>query len=317
MIEVDPPPPTVARSLADAQALGLKRIDAQLLLLHTLGPACPSRAWLLAHDTQTLTTDQWARFRAGVERRLDDEPLAYITGQQEFFGIDLRVDNRVLVPRPDTETLVQWALDVLNRTTAGIEPLRVLDLGTGSGAIALALKATRPDLQVSALDASGGALAVAAANAQRLALDVAFQQGNWLNGVADDFDVIVSNPPYIAEHDSHLNALRHEPAQALTSGSDGLADLRCIIAQAPAHLDRGGWLLLEHGYDQATAVRELLHRVGFEAVQSHRDLSGIERCSGGQWVPSNATKGDRRGLSLTPAVSLPTTSACVDPPNGR
>lgn len=288
MREADLTPATVAQSLANAQALGLTRLDAQLLLLHALGRADHDRAWLLTHDTQSLTADQQASFRAKVQRCLTDEPLAYITGHKEFFGLDLAVDQRVLVPRPDTETLVQWALDVLNQTAAGTESLRVLDLGTGSGAIALALKATRPALQVSALDASSGALALAIENAQRLQLDVAFQQGCWLDGLTESFDVIVSNPPYIAEHDSHLNALRHEPLLALTSGTDGLADLRCIIEKAPAHLYPGGWLLLEHGYDQAAAVRELLRRVGFEAVQSCHDLGGIERCSGGRWPPKQS-----------------------------
>lgn len=287
---VDVPPATVAQALRQAQAQGLQRLDAQLLLLQVLGRPGHDRAWLLTHDTQSLTADQLASFSVSAQRRLNDEPLAYITGHQEFFGLDLCVDNRVLIPRPDTETLVQWALDVLAQMTTGTEPLRALDLGTGSGAIALALKTTRPDLRVNALDASSDALALASENARRLQLDVAFQQGCWLGGVADSFDVIVSNPPYIAAHDSHLKALRHEPLQALTSGTDGLADLRCIITQAPAHLRSGSWLLLEHGYDQAQAVRELLRQAGFEAVQSRHDLGGIERCSGGRWVPTNATQ---------------------------
>jgi release factor glutamine methyltransferase len=290
MRESDLAPATVAQSLAHAQALGLTRLDAQLLLLHALGRPDHDRAWLLTHDTQSLTADQQASFKAKVQRCLTDEPLAYITGHKEFFGLDLAVDQRVLVPRPDTETLVQWALDVLNQTAAGAEPLRVLDLGTGSGAIALALKSARPDLQVSALDTSSGALALAIENAQRLQLNVAFRQGCWLDGVADSFDVIVSNPPYIAARDPHLKALHHEPLLALTSGTDGLTDLRCIIEQAPAHLYPGGWLLLEHGYDQAQSVRNLLHQAGFEAVQSHRDLSGVERCSGGQWVSNHSTE---------------------------
>lgn len=281
------PSTSAAQALRQAQAQGLERLESQLLLLHALGRDDHDRAWLLMHDTQALTREQQTLFNASLQRRLDDEPLAYITGHQEFFGLDLRVDKRVLVPRPDTETLVQWALDVVKHTGRGMKPLRVLDLGTGSGAIALAIKATKADLEVSALDLSVDALALARDNARRLQLDISFRQGSWLGDVCDSFDVIVSNPPYIAEHDSHLNALRHEPTQALTSGRDGLTDLRKIIAQAPSRMRPGGWLLLEHGYDQAAAVRTLLQEAGFEAVQSRRDLSGIERCSGGQYPPSH------------------------------
>jgi release factor glutamine methyltransferase len=185
----------------------------------------------------------------------------------------------VLVPRPDTETLVEWALEL---PPTGLPHPAVLDLGTGSGAIALALKAARPAWQVTALDYSADALAVARTNAKRLGLAVHFLQGSWLQGVAEKFDTIVSNPPYIAADDSHLAALTHEPLQALASGPDGLDDLRAIITQAAAHLHPGGWLLLEHGYDQALAVRGLLTQAGFAEVQSRQDLAGIERCSGGQ-----------------------------------
>ena len=158
---------------------------------------------------------------------------------------------------------------------------RILDLGTGSGAIALAVKRTRPDAQVSAVDASKDALDVARANAQRLGLEVEFVHGSWFSPVRDQFHLIVSNPPYIAVHDKHLNGLRHEPLQALTSGSDGLDDIRKIIKLARVHLHPGGWLLLEHGFDQAAQVRALLLGTGFGNVQSRRDLNGIERCSGG------------------------------------
>ncbi len=273
---------TVSQALFRAQSHGLDRLDAQLLLLHALGKRATGRAWLLAHDTDQLPAAAQTCFDALVQRRAGAEPLAYITGHKEFFGLDLRVDQRVLVPRPDTETLVEWALEVLAQTTAGTGPLAVLDLGTGSGAIALALKATRPDVQVSAIDASADALAVARANAQLLQLEVPFTQGSWLDEVTGRYHAIVSNPPYVAAQDQHLEALRHEPMQALTSGVDGLADLRHIIAQAPTRLHTAGWLLLEHGHDQAMAVRELLRQVGFVNVQSRRDLSGIERCSGGQ-----------------------------------
>jgi release factor glutamine methyltransferase len=280
---------TLAQALRHAQALGLDRLDAQLLLLHALERPTHDRAWLLAHDTDDLPPPAAAAFEASVQRRMNGEPVAYLTGHKEFFGLDLCVDARVLVPRPDTETLVEWALALLPTAAALPSPnaaQRGLDLGTGSGAIALALKASRPALQVYASDLSAEALAVAQANAHRLHLNVQFCQGAWLAAMppgSAPFFLIVSNPPYIAAEDSHLEALRHEPLQALASGTDGLHDLRLITAQAPAHLQTGGWLLLEHGYDQASAVRELLLAAGFSQVQSRRDLHGIERCSGGQW----------------------------------
>lgn len=269
--------PTLAQLLLDLQARGLDRLDAQLLLLHALQRDPRQRAWLLAHDTDPMEAPALARLQALAGRRLLGEPLAYLTGHKEFFGLDLQVDARVLVPRPDTETLVDWALTLLPAPG-----LQALDLGTGSGAIALALKASRPDLQVSAIDFSEAALSVAQANARRLQLDVRFSQGSWLAGVTATFDLIAANPPYIAANDPHLSALTFEPLQALTSGADGLDDLRCIIAQAPACLRPGGWLLLEHGYDQAPAVCALLLAAGFCAVQSRNDLNNIARCSGGQ-----------------------------------
>ena len=276
----------VSQAIAAALAEGLDRLDAQLLLLHALGKPAHDRAWLLAHDTDALAPVMQATFDACVQRRAAGEPLAYITGHKEFFGLDLLVDARVLVPRPDTETLVEWALKVLP-THAHTAPA-VLDLGTGSGAIALALKATRPALRLSAIDSSEAALAVARANAQCLGLDVRFSQGAWFTGLPRpdaQYQLIVSNPPYIAAQDKHLDALTFEPLQALASGADGLDDIRCIITQAPAHLHPGGWLLLEHGYDQAIKVRELLLAAGLVNVQSRCDLSDIERCSGGQMAP--------------------------------
>ena len=270
---------TLRDALAQAQALGLERIDAQLLLLHILNRADAGRAWLLAHDTDTLAPSEQARFIALCQRRAAGEPVAYLRGMKEFYGLTLQVDARVLDPRPDTETLVDWALQLL----APLPAPRVLDLGTGSGAIALALQHQRPDAQVSAVDASTDALAVAQANAARLGLAVQFARGNWLRGVAGQFDVIASNPPYIAAADPHLAALRHEPLQALASGTDGLDDIRSIVAQAPSHLLPGGWLLLEHGWEQAEAVQALLRSAGFAEVQSRKDLAGIARCSGGQW----------------------------------
>ncbi len=271
----------IAQALAHAAALGLERLDAQLLLLHALGRDVAGRAWLLAHDTDELEPPVLAGYEGFCRRRMTSEPVAYITGHKEFFGLDLQVDSRVLVPRPDTETLVEWALERLE----GLAAPRLVDLGTGSGAIALAVKHARRDARVEAVDASADALEVAAANALRLKLDVSFRQACWLAGApASAYDLIASNPPYVANGDTHLVALVHEPLSALVAGNDGLDDIRAIAAQAPAHLKPGGWLLLEHGYDQAEAVRTLLAEAGFSAVASRRDLAGIERCSGGQWL---------------------------------
>jgi len=275
--------PTLAQALAQAHTLGLARIDAQMLLLHALERAGASRAWLLAHDTDALTHGQHARFLALCQRRAAGEPVAYLTGVKEFYGLLLHVDTRVLDPRPDTETLVDWALEVIAPPHLSSPAPRIADLGTGSGAIALALQSQRPTARVLAVDASEDALAVAQANAERLGLPVRFQKAHWLAGVEGPFDAIVSNPPYIAAHDPHLAALTHEPLQALASGPDGLDDLRAIVAQVPARLAPGGWLLLEHGHDQAGAVRALLAAQGFAQVQSRDDLAGIARCSGGQW----------------------------------
>ncbi|MFI8614929.1 peptide chain release factor N(5)-glutamine methyltransferase [Acidovorax sp. NPDC077693] len=270
--------PTLAQALAQAHTLGLARIDAQLLLLHALGRPDAGRAWLLAHDTDGLDDAVQAQFIALCQRRVAGEPVAYLTGRKEFYGLALQVDARVLDPRPDTETLVDWALELI----APLPAPRLADLGTGSGAIALALQSQRPTAQVLAVDASSDALAVAQANATRLGLPVHFRQGNWMAGLDSVvFDAIVSNPPYIAAQDPHLAALTHEPLQALASGADGLEDIRTIVAQAPAHLVAGGWLLLEHGYDQAEAVRALLTDQGFGQVQSRNDLAGIARCTGG------------------------------------
>ncbi|PIF29061.1 [protein release factor]-glutamine N5-methyltransferase [Acidovorax sp. 56] len=272
--------PTLAQALGQAHTLGLARIDAQLLLLHAVGRPDAGRAWLLAHDTDAMDEAVHAQFIALCQRRAAGEPVAYLTGRKEFYGLPLQVDTRVLDPRPDTETLVDWALEVLAPLTSP----RVVDLGTGSGAIALALQSQRADAQVLAVDASADALAVAQANGKRLGLPVQFQPANWLEGVQGVFDAIVSNPPYIANADPHLAALTHEPLQALASGTDGLDDIRTIVAQAPAHLRPGGWLLLEHGYDQAQAVQALLLAQGFRQVQSRTDLAGVDRCTGGCWM---------------------------------
>lgn len=272
---------TVRQTLAVLQQGGLDRLDAQMLLLLALQRSPHDRAWLVAHDGDALPADAAARLAVLVGRRQRGEPMAYLRGDQEFFGLQLQVDRRVLVPRPDTETLVNWALE---KVDAANDAVRVLDLGTGSGAIALAIASQRPRASVSATDASDDALAVARSNAQRLGLPVRFHAGSWLDAVPGQrFEVIVTNPPYIAEHDPHLAALTHEPLSALTAGADGLSDIRTIVADAPHALVSGGWLLIEHGFDQAEVVRGLLQAAGFEQVSSRTDLAAIERCSGGQW----------------------------------
>lgn len=279
---------TIAQALAAAAVLGLERLDAQLLLLHALGRQPAERAWLLGHDGDELAPAALQAWQHLCARRAAGEPLAYIVGHKEFFGLELKVDPRVLVPRPDTETLVEWALEILCAVPA--EPVEapgppaIVDLGTGSGAIALAIKKNRPDAAVDAVDASPGALEVAAANASTLGIDVSLRLSSWLAGTTARYDLIVSNPPYVSAHDPHLAALVHEPLSALVAGADGLDDIRAIVAQAPACLRPGGRLLLEHGWDQAGAVRELLQQAGFSGVCSRRDLAGIERCSGGQWL---------------------------------
>lgn len=267
----------IAQALKQAHGLGLDRLEAQTLVLHALGRNLHDRAWLLLHDVDELSADVVDKFHAVVQRRLQNEPMAYVTGFQDFHGLTLQTDRRALVPRPDTETLVDWALSL------GLAQAQVLDLGTGSGAIALALKHARPAWQVSAVDASDEALQLAHLNAQRHQLDLAFVSSDWLASVIGQFDLIVANPPYIAEGDPHLQALPSEPRMALVSGLDGLDAIRHIIEEAPKHLHSAAWLLLEHGFDQAPAVRDLLMQRGFVQVQSRADLAGISRCSGGCW----------------------------------
>ncbi|MBV8247505.1 MAG: peptide chain release factor N(5)-glutamine methyltransferase [Comamonas sp.] len=271
--------PTLAQALQDTGRQGLERTDAQMLLLHALDRSPHERAWLITHDTDSLSPEQLARWQALCEQRLQGVPVAYLTGRKEFYGLELSVDSRVLDPRPDTETLVDWALELLPEQGAS----RLVDLGTGSGAIALALQSQRPQAQVWAVDASAEALAVARDNARRLGLDLQFAHGSWLEPLAGQaaFDLIVSNPPYIRADDPHLAGLTHEPLSALASGADGLDDIRVIIARAPARLKAGGWLLFEHGWDQADAVAQLMLAAGFEQVQHRHDLAGIARCTGG------------------------------------
>lgn len=247
-------------------------MEAQILLMHVLSV---NRAWLIAHATDNLTDMFIPKVESLLQRRLQGEPVAHILGSREFFGLVLKVTPDTLIPRPDTETLVEAALEKINGR------MRVLDLGTGTGAIALAIAKHAPACEVVAVDASASALAVAAENAATLQLsNVQFLASNWFAALhASKFDLIVSNPPYIESNDPHLQQgdLRFEPMSALASGVDGLQDIRQIIAQAPDYLHAGGWLMLEHGYNQAEAVQQLLHAAGLQQIQTLHDLGGNPR----------------------------------------
>lgn len=267
---------------AAVQALtsGEARLEAEVLLLHVLGRP---RAWLYAHADDELPLPQHEAFERLVQRRCAGEPVAYLTGTREFWSLALRVTGATLIPRADTERLVELALERLPPAT----PLRVADLGTGSGAIALAIASERPQARVVATDASAAALAVARQNAElNKILNVDFSEGDWLAAVAQQrFDLIVSNPPYIAADDAHLQQgdLRFEPHSALAAGVDGLDDIRRIAVAAGPHLHDGAWLLLEHGFDQGGAVRALLEAAGFANVATWQDLGGLDRVTGGSW----------------------------------
>jgi len=277
---------TVAAALAEARGRGVASLDAQLLLARLLAT---TRTRLIAHDERALTPAESGQWQDALARRLAGEPIAYLLGEKEFHGLVLEVDRSVLVPRPETELVVDWASEAIAALTskrslsADTAAIRVVDLGTGSGAIALALKTAHPQSEVIATDVSAAALAVARRNAGRLALAVEFVEASWWQGLEGGrFDVAIANPPYIAADDPHLAALRHEPALALTPGDDGLAALRAIVAGAGTALVPGGWLLLEHGHDQAAAVRQLLADAGFGDVETRRDLAGQERATGGR-----------------------------------
>jgi release factor glutamine methyltransferase len=263
---------TVDEALALARQLGVERGDVQTLLSHLTGR---DRAWLITHgDAQAPGAE------AALRRLADGEPLAHLTGWQPFHGLMLNVTPATLIPRPDTEVIVDWALELLSALPG--QP-SVVDLGTGSGAIALAIKAACPRARVTAVDFSAAALAVARGNGERLGLAVDWRHGSWFEPLAAQrFDLVVSNPPYIAGDDPHLPALRHEPITALTPGGDGLADLQTLIAAAPQHLHAGGWLLLEHGWDQADAVAQHLAAGGFAELCLRRDRAGRARASGGR-----------------------------------
>ncbi|HEV7577115.1 MAG TPA: peptide chain release factor N(5)-glutamine methyltransferase [Caldimonas sp.] len=300
---------TVAAALAAARARGVAALDGQLLLARLLAT---TRTRLISADERTLSRAEARQWSAWLERRLAGEPVAYLLGEKEFHGLLLEVDADVLVPRPETELLVDWASELIAALTstrsgaddrpgrgadgpplrgAGDRPgrgaddrrIRAIDLGTGSGAIALALKRAHPGAAVVASDVSPAALAIARRNAERLGLAIELVEASWWHGLEGRrFELAVANPPYIAAGDPHLAALRHEPLASLTPGGDGLGALREVIAGARSPLVSGGWLLVEHGFDQGAAVRDLLATAGFAAIATRRDLAGLERTTGGR-----------------------------------
>jgi release factor glutamine methyltransferase len=260
--------------------------EAQLLLQAVLGV---NRAWIISHANDVLETLSNIAFEALINRRLNGEPVAYILGHREFYGLDLLVTPDTLIPRPDTETLVEAVLakiPVAYTANSLYDGISVLDLGTGSGAIALAIAKNRPEVLLTAVDASIGALEVAKKNAQNLAIsNVQFVLSHWFDGLADEnnsyakFDIIVSNPPYIEQSDIHLSQgdLRFEPISALASGKDGLDDIRQIIDDCLIHLKPQGWLMLEHGYNQAESVADLMAETGLTCIATIKDLGGNDR----------------------------------------
>ena len=282
------PPVNTAPTLDDLiQHSQLPRAEARRLLASLTGQPL---TWFMAHGDDPTDPNTATRFQALAERRRAGEPLAYLLGQQEFYGRPFAVSPAVLIPRADTETLVETALEqlLLLRQQRRTVPLSLLELGTGSGIIAITLALEAPDTEVHAVERSAEALVVAQQNAKTLGADrIHWHAGSWWQALASPrrFDLIVSNPPYIAANDHHLQQgdLRFEPTQALAAGPDGLDDLRIIISSAPAHLNPGGWLLLEHGYDQEAPVQALLRDAGFADVFTRRDLAGQPRVSGGRW----------------------------------
>ena len=262
------------------RAFGNDYRDAELLLLHCLGRG--ERSWLIAHDHDELRADVIEVFSSMSAERLKGVPLAYLLGHREFWSLKLKVTRDVLIPRPETELLVEWALELASR----YDLESMLDLGTGSGAIALAVKQDAPHLSVTASDVSESALRVARENAQALGLPVEFVESSWFDALEQRrWALIASNPPYVAADDAHLKKgdLRFEPSTALTDGGDGLSSIREIASNAPNHLEAGGWLLIEHGYDQASDVRSILELNGFSKVSLRNDLAGRPRVTGGCW----------------------------------
>ena len=273
--------PTLAELLASAELpdSDTARLDAELLLCHAIGKP---RTYLRTWPERQPDAEQLRRFEQLMSQRRRGVPVAYLLGSQGFWSLQLDVSESTLIPRPDTERLVEVALEL-----GPSGPARVLDLGTGTGAIALALAVERPDWQLTGVDRVAEAVALACGNAERLQIrNAAFEQSDWFSALAGrQFDLIVSNPPYIAADDPHLlqGDVRFEPGSALVSGADGLDDIRRLVQLAPDHLQASGWLLFEHGWQQADAVAQLLGARGFEQVQSWRDLGGQQRVTGGQW----------------------------------
>lgn len=272
---------TLAHALTAARAFGVERLDAQLMLAHLLEQP---RSWLIAHDNVALSAVHATQYAQWLEQRRAGEPLAYLLGQTEFCGLVLQVGPQVLIPRPETELLVDWGLQVLAARSASTSTPSVVDLGCGSGAIALAIRHRCPAATVTAVDASVPALDIARRNAEALGLPITLAPGDWWSAVAGQrFHLALSNPPYVAPGDPHLAALHHEPRSALIASEQGLADLHRLIDGAPTGLHPGGWLLLEHGHDQAAKVRKRLRKMGFDEVETRCDLAGLERCTGGRF----------------------------------
>jgi len=303
----------ICKALEWAKSQGIDSSDRQLLLLHCMGQKAHNKAYLRAHDQDPLSAPQLRHYELLINKCQKGEPVAYLIGEREFYGLSFKVTPATLIPRPDTETLVDWALECAKSPSAkeggdapGLHkgahrgPLKILDLGTGSGCIAIALKRQLPSAEVWATDISPDALSVARENAERNQTPIEFRLGSWFEALGDasgaavasnvsnvanpchdGFDLIVSNPPYIAEHDPHLVNLQFEPYGALVGGTTGLEVYRELLLNAPHFLYPGGRILFEHGYNQAEEVKALFESLGFESVQSRTDLAGICRCTGG------------------------------------